>query len=140
MFTPRTPKTQLLTRIFSIPQDPDSRSLIVGVCIAFYYSIGAWSQVLVWPASQAPYYKYGWQSCIACWVLCMTMTVVLRYVDVKFMLPKRLAFAAGLDSGEILIAGHSAAREGSVDGEEDGDAKKGAEVAVKSASVKDAAA
>lgn len=68
----------------------------------------------------------------------MTMTVVLRYVDVKFLLPKRLAFAAGLDSGEILVAGHSGAREGSGEEERDGDAKKGAEATVKSAGGKDA--
>ncbi|ODH26465.1 hypothetical protein ACO22_04595 [Paracoccidioides brasiliensis] len=42
------------------PQDPEARSLIVGVSVAGYYSISAWSQVLVWPASQMPHYKYGW--------------------------------------------------------------------------------
>ncbi|ODH48097.1 hypothetical protein GX48_05783 [Paracoccidioides brasiliensis] len=39
------------------PQDPEARSLIVGVSVAGYYSIIAWSQVLVWPASQMPHYK-----------------------------------------------------------------------------------
>jgi hypothetical protein len=42
-----------------IPQDPEARSLIVGVSVAFYYSISSWSQVLVWPASQAPFCKCG---------------------------------------------------------------------------------
>lgn len=68
----------------------------------------------------------------------MTMTVVLRYIDIRHLLPKRLAFAAGLDSGEIVIGGQEVVREGSLEDENVGDAKKGA--AVKTASVKDAAA
>lgn len=39
----------------SSPTDPEGRTLIVGASIAGYYSISAWSQVLLWPASQAPY-------------------------------------------------------------------------------------
>lgn len=42
-----------------LPQDPEARTLIVGVSIAGYYAISAWSQVLVWPATQAPYCKSG---------------------------------------------------------------------------------
>ncbi len=38
-----------------LPQDPEARSLVIGVAIASYYAISAWSQVLVWPAVQAPY-------------------------------------------------------------------------------------
>ncbi|EME43861.1 hypothetical protein DOTSEDRAFT_79811 [Dothistroma septosporum NZE10] len=116
-----------------IPQDPEARSLIVGVSVAGYYAISAWSQVLVWPASQAPYYKYGWQSCIAIWVLCIGMTCVLRYVDVRYLLPKRLAFAAGLERGEVVVAGHAVV-DGKVveDGEEDYK-KKSVEVVVKNA-------
>lgn len=37
------------------PTDPEGRTLIVGASIAGYYSISAWSQVLLWPASQAPH-------------------------------------------------------------------------------------
>jgi hypothetical protein len=38
-----------------MPQDPEARSLVVGVAIAGYYAVAAWSQVLVWPTVQAPY-------------------------------------------------------------------------------------
>ena len=79
-----------------IPQDPEARSLIVGVAVAGYYAVSAWSQVLVWPASQAPYYDYGWQSCIALWVLIMAMTICLRIVDVKYLMPKREQFGKQL--------------------------------------------
>lgn len=41
----------------SAPQEPEERSLTVGVAIAGYYAVSAWSQVLVWPAKQAPYCK-----------------------------------------------------------------------------------
>ena len=76
-----------------IPQDPEARSLIVGCAVAGYYAVSAWSQVLVWPASQAPYYKYGWQTCIALWILIIGMTCTLRYIDVKNLRPRREAAA-----------------------------------------------
>lgn len=38
-----------------IPQDPEARTLILGYSIAGVYAIIAWSQVLVWPSSEAPY-------------------------------------------------------------------------------------
>lgn len=81
-----------------IPQDPEARSLVVGVSVAGYYAISAWSQVLVWPASQAPYYKYGWQSALALLVLVIIMTCVLRYIDVRYLLPKRVAYRATIES------------------------------------------
>lgn len=79
------------------------RTLIVGASIAGYYSISAWSQVLVWPASQAPYCKsnmrnffrvmtksildkYGWQSAISLAVLVVILTVGLRIVDVRYLM------------------------------------------------------
>ncbi|KAB8237126.1 hypothetical protein ETB97_010302 [Aspergillus alliaceus] len=81
-----------------IPQDPEARTLIVGVAVAGYYAISAWSQVLVWPASQAPYYKYGWQSALALLVLVIVMTCILRLIDVRYLLPKRVAFQNALDA------------------------------------------
>jgi hypothetical protein len=84
-----------------IPQDPEARSLVVGVSVAGYYAISAWSQVLVWPASQAPYYKYGWQSALALLVLVIIMTCTLRYIDVRYLLPKREAFQAEIDGQEV---------------------------------------
>ncbi|WYZ40239.1 hypothetical protein EsH8_IV_000580 [Colletotrichum jinshuiense] len=75
-----------------LPHDPEARTLIIGVSIAGYYAISAWSQVLVWPAVQAPYYKFAWQSAIAIGVLVIAMTCVLRYVDVKYLEPKRRQF------------------------------------------------
>ncbi|KAI9842551.1 MAG: hypothetical protein M1837_007064 [Sclerophora amabilis] len=77
-----------------LPQDPEARSLIVGVAVAGFYAVSAWSQVLVWPASEAPYYSYGWQSSLALFILVIIMTCVLRFVDVRYLLPKRLAFRA----------------------------------------------
>ncbi|KAH7176802.1 major facilitator superfamily domain-containing protein [Dactylonectria macrodidyma] len=80
-----------------IPQDPEARSLIVGISVALYYAISAWSQVLVWPASEAPYYSYGWQTGLALLILVIIMTCTLRYVDVRILLPRRIAFRATLD-------------------------------------------
>lgn len=80
-----------------IPQDPEARSLIVGISVALYYAISAWSQVLVWPASEAPYYSYGWQTGLALLVLVIIMTCTLHYIDVRILLPRRIAFRAALD-------------------------------------------
>jgi MFS family permease len=75
-----------------IPQDPEARALVVGVSVAAYYAISSWSQVLTWPASQAPHYKYGWQSALALLVLLIIMTCTLRLIDVRFLKSKRIAF------------------------------------------------
>lgn len=69
-----------------IPQDPEARTLIVGYAIAGVYAIIAWSQVLVWPASEAPYYRYAWQVSIALWIFIIIMVGFLRYMDVKYLL------------------------------------------------------
>ncbi|XHG06199.1 hypothetical protein AWENTII_009401 [Aspergillus wentii] len=84
-----------------IPQDPEARSLIVGVAVAGYYAISAWSQVLAWPASQAPYYRYGWQSALALLVLVIIMTCVLRFIDVRYYAPKRVAFRAEIEGENV---------------------------------------
>lgn len=94
-----------------LPQDPEARTLILGYSIAGLYALIAWSQVLVWPASEAPYCayihmpsesilvvglqaditvypldKHAWQVSIALWILVVIMTVFLRVVDVKYLL------------------------------------------------------
>ena len=99
-----------------IPQDPEARTMVVGVAVAGYYAISAWSQVLVWPASQAPYYKYGWQSALALLVLVIIMTCILRFIDVRYLLPKRLAFQASLEGrpvgGKDSVSGASVRKDG----------------------------
>lgn len=87
-----------------IPQDPEARTLVVGVAVAAYYAISSWSQVLTWPASQAPYYKYGWQSALALLVLLIIMTCTLRFIDVRYLLPKREAFARALEEEQEVRA------------------------------------
>lgn len=52
--------------------------------------------MLVWPAKQAPLYKYGWQSALAILVLVILMTCILRFIDLRYLMPKREAFAAVL--------------------------------------------
>ncbi|KAJ7364304.1 major facilitator superfamily domain-containing protein [Mycena albidolilacea] len=85
-----------------IPHDPEQRSLVVGVAIAMYYAISAWSQVLVWPATQAPHYRYGWQTSIALWILVIGMTLGLRYIDWKYIIPVRKALVERESSTEVL--------------------------------------
>lgn len=69
------------------------------------------------------------------------MTCILRYVDGKYLLPKRQAFAAQIESGEVEVAGHTiddvVGKDGRVEIEgqevENESLKKDAEVSVKPA-------
>lgn len=42
-----------------LPRDPEARTLILGGAISGTYAVIAWSQVLVWPAAEAPYCTFG---------------------------------------------------------------------------------
>ncbi len=95
-----------------VPEDPEARSLIVGVAIASYYAITAWSQVLVWPASQAPYYKYGWQSSIALLVIVLVVTCVLRFLEGRHYFPKRLAVLGVVGEAVRVVDSGSSRAEG----------------------------
>ncbi|KHE80311.1 MFS general substrate transporter [Neurospora crassa] len=69
-----------------LPQDSEARTLIVGYSIAGVYAILTWSQVLIWPASQAPYYHYAWQISIVLWILVIIMCGMLSIIDVRILL------------------------------------------------------
>lgn len=85
-----------------IPQNPESRALIVGVSVAGYYAVSAWSQVLVWPAAEAPNYRVGWESAAGLVGVVVVMTGLLRWVDGRYLEEKRVAFRVvnGVGVGE----------------------------------------
>ncbi|CAC9892999.1 unnamed protein product, partial [Aureobasidium pullulans] len=85
-----------------IPQDPEARSLIVGTSVAGYYAVSAWSGILIWPASEAPYYRCGWQTALSLWLVVIAMTCVLRFVDVRYLMPKRKLFVAEVLHGDAV--------------------------------------
>ncbi|KIX09404.1 uncharacterized protein Z518_00484 [Rhinocladiella mackenziei CBS 650.93] len=87
---------------WSIPQDPEARSLIVGVAITGDYAIAAWSNFLMWPAKQAPYYQYGWESAMALLFTAIIMTCLLRFIDVRYLRKQRLEFVTTLE-GQIRV-------------------------------------
>ncbi|KAK0742739.1 major facilitator superfamily domain-containing protein [Schizothecium vesticola] len=64
-----------------LPHDPEARTLIVGYSIASMYAILSWSQVLIWPASQAPYYAYAWQLSVVFWALSITISCGMRIYE-----------------------------------------------------------
>jgi hypothetical protein len=48
--------------------------------------------------------KYGWQSSIAIWIVVLIMTCVLRFIDVRYLRPKREAFdAAAYNEGHPTV-------------------------------------
>ncbi|KAJ6612708.1 retrograde regulation protein 2 [Mycena sp. CBHHK59/15] len=111
------------------PHDPEQRSLVVGVAIAMYYAISAWSQVLVWPAKQAPHYKYGWQTSIALWILVIAMTLALQHIDMKYLIPGRTAAVLSEETrmpsnAEILPGSSSIKSKGSLADDETYEARR----------------
>jgi hypothetical protein len=84
-----------------IPQDPEARSLIVGTSVAGYYAVSAWSGILIWPAKEAPFYRVGWETALSLWLVVIGMTCVLRFVDVRYLMPKRRVFAEGLHGDAV---------------------------------------
>ncbi|KAI5202386.1 major facilitator superfamily transporter [Aureobasidium subglaciale] len=97
-----------------IPQDPEARSLIVGTSVAGYYAVSAWSGILIWPAKEAPYYKCGWETALSLWLVVICMTCVLRFVDVRYLMPKREAFVETLH-GDAVQDSEAASEQGDVD-------------------------
>ncbi|KAK8850330.1 hypothetical protein IAR55_004247 [Kwoniella newhampshirensis] len=71
-----------------LPRDAEQRALIIGICISLYYAINAWANVLIWPASQAPHYRYGWPVSCALWVTCGLVITTMRIYDVKIIRPR----------------------------------------------------
>ncbi len=74
----------------------------MGAAITGDYAIAAWSNILMWPAKQAPHCiffplssslrlltmstdKYGWEAAIALLTTAMIMTCVLRFIDGKYL-------------------------------------------------------
>jgi len=88
------------------PHDSEMRAFILGFSIAFYYAVGAWSNVLIWPAVQAPHYRVGWQCCIALWCLVIIELCALRYVELRYIRPRNRRIAE-----EKMEAAESKARE-----------------------------
>ncbi|KAK3693168.1 MFS general substrate transporter [Podospora appendiculata] len=93
-----------------LPRDSEARTLIVGYSIASVYAVLSWSQVLIWPASQAPYCglrfsvallgffdgvaadqscvdidKYAWQISIVIWLLVIVMSWSLKLFERCFL-------------------------------------------------------
>lgn len=91
-----------------LPTDAEQRALTIGMSITGYYAINAWSNVLIFPASQAPHYKYGWPVCLAMWITSGVVVVALRMYDVKVIRPRNhlRALEAMEDEGAFDDAGH----------------------------------
>ncbi|WWD22558.1 hypothetical protein CI109_107051 [Kwoniella shandongensis] len=100
------------------PFDAEQRAFTLGFAIAFYYACGAWSGPLIWPAREAPHYRYGWQVQIALWCLVIIMALGLRYVEVKYIRPKNVRIAAERDAA-------AEAEQRERDAEAEDDEKKG---------------
>ncbi|KAH6972066.1 major facilitator superfamily domain-containing protein [Ilyonectria sp. MPI-CAGE-AT-0026] len=69
-----------------LPQDPEARTLIVGISVTAIYAISSGIQILMWPASKAPYFTKGWPITIGMWTLLAIMVIALRYLDVRYLL------------------------------------------------------
>lgn len=51
------------------------------------------ANVLIFPAKQAPHYKYGWPVSLALWVTCGVVIIALHFYDIKVIKPRNLRAA-----------------------------------------------
>lgn len=65
----------------------------MGSTIAAYYAVSAWSQVLIWPAKQAPHYKYGWKVSVGLFVALLIGLCTLRIIDLRYIRPQNYRIA-----------------------------------------------
>ncbi|KAK4209210.1 major facilitator superfamily domain-containing protein [Rhypophila decipiens] len=72
-----------------LPDDPDSRSFIVSICVTGIYSIQTGAQVGMWPAKDAPYFRAGWPTSLAFSFAHGILVLILRYLDVRYLRPKK---------------------------------------------------
>ncbi|KAM0424554.1 hypothetical protein ACHAPT_010270 [Fusarium lateritium] len=82
------------------PGEPEARALIVGISVVAIYAVDAGSQVSVWPATQAPYYKTGWVVMLSMWVSGIILIIALHLIDKRYVTPKRIATSEPLQSAE----------------------------------------
>jgi hypothetical protein len=94
------------------PHDAEQRAFVLGFSIAFYYAVGkslsfsitwrqlmwlgAWSNVLIWPASQVPHYRVAWQCSIALWALVIILLCALRWTELKYIRLVHVAYCNGI--------------------------------------------
>lgn len=67
--------------------------VLTGAAIAFYYAVSAWSQVLVWPATEAPHYSHAWQVSIAIWIVVIIACIALRFLEIRYIRPRNIRIA-----------------------------------------------
>lgn len=106
-----------------LPIDAEQRALTISFAITMYYAINSWSNVLIFPASQAPHYKHGWPVCLALWITSIMVICALRLYDLKVIRPRnhRQVQLAMEDEGVFVDSTHK------LDEEEDALRKYGGE-------------
>jgi hypothetical protein len=93
-----------------VPQDPEMRSLVVGVAITADYAIQAWSNALMWPAKNAPFYLRGYPAAVALMTGGIGSVLVVKWWDKKAMKGRREQFreacmTQGEVKGEMVLEG-----------------------------------
>ena len=117
-----------------VPRDSEARTLMVGAAVATYYAISAWAQIFLWPASEAPYYKHGWNSSLILLLFVVVLASVLRFIDVRYMRysPPLYDHSMNVDVDADVVVGRSGPtyhyRGGLNDEEYEGDGSKGPHV------------
>lgn len=75
-----------------IPQDPELRTLVVGVAITSDYAIQAWSNPLMWPAEHAPFYLHGYPAAVGLMAGGILTVFAVRWWNEKALKGRREVF------------------------------------------------
>ncbi|KAK1764924.1 major facilitator superfamily domain-containing protein [Phialemonium atrogriseum] len=100
------------------PHDAEARSFCIGFGIAFFYAVGAWSNILVWPASTAPRFPTAWPTTIGLIVMAICLLLFFRYVELKWIRPQntRIAEEKAREEAHAQALGARGMEEGRTEG------------------------
>lgn len=75
------------------PHDAEARSFTLAFGIAFFYAVGSWSNILIWPADTAPRFPNTWPVNIGLLALAICLLLLFRYVEIKWIRPENTRIA-----------------------------------------------
>ncbi|KAK4686779.1 bacterial leucyl aminopeptidase, partial [Tremellales sp. Uapishka_1] len=63
---------------------PEERAILLGISITIVFSMDAWDNILIYPASQAPHYRVGYKAASAFAAGSIIFTLIFKWFSVKY--------------------------------------------------------
>jgi ACS family pantothenate transporter-like MFS transporter len=92
----------LLAEVYSF--SPGKRSIVTGIAVVLVYANNAWLPLLLWPANEAPQFKYGYKFSIGFITISFLSSIGYYHLVYKPSIARNLAEAKVRDQEEALNA------------------------------------